>query len=111
MARHRSVPKAEQRKLQQQQQITDSLTKMIGDCKPLRYKGYDQLLKEAQRDMGLRSRLSQTAADGGEAGIVARRRLAQLRDVKYYVDKPVTAGDLYHSQVKGKSKPNRKVKS
>lgn len=110
MARHRSAPKAEQRKAKQQALITSDLTAMIGDNKALRFKGYDQLLKEAQRDMGLRSRLSATAAAGGEAGIIARRRLVQLRDVKYYVDKPTAAGDLYHRQVKNKSIPNRKVK-
>lgn len=106
MARHRSVPKTEQRKRAQQAKITTDLTKMVGECKALRFKDYDRLLFEAQRDMSLRSRLSETASKGGEAAIVARRRLAQLRDVKYYVDKPVAPGDLYQ----GTDKPNRKVK-
>lgn len=106
MARHRSVPKTEQRKLAQQAKITADLTNMVGEQKALRFKDYDRLLAEAERDMGLRCRLSETASKGGEAAIVARRRLVQLRDVKYYVDKPVAPGDLYQ----GTDKPNRKVK-
>lgn len=106
MARRPSVSRKDRNAAKKRKQIGDSLAKMVGDNKSLKFKDYDKLLAEAERDIGLRCRLSETASKGGEAAIVARRRLVQLRDVKYYVDKPVAAGDLYQ----GTNKPNRKVK-
>lgn len=106
MARHPSVPRSVRNAAAKAKRIGDDLAKMVGDNKSLKFKDYDRLLAEAERDMGLRCRLSETASKGGEAAIVARRRLVQLRDVKYYVDKPVKPGDMYQ----GTDKPNRKVK-
>ena len=106
MARHPSVSRKDRNAAKKRKQIGDNLAKMYGEQKALKFKDYDQLLAEAERDMGIRCRLSDTASNGGEDAIVARRRLVQLRDVKYYVDKPVAAGDLYQDT----DKPNRKVK-
>lgn len=106
MARHPSVSRKDRNAAAKRQQIGDNLAKMFGEQKSLKFKDYDRLLADATHDMGLRCRLSDTATKGGEAAIVARRRLVQLRDVKYYVDKPVAAGDLYQNELK----PNRKVK-
>ena len=104
MARHSSVSRAERAADRNKVRITNDLRSMTGDNKSLRFKDYDRLLGEAQRDMGIRCRLSETAAKGGEAAPTARRKLRELREVKYYVDIPVAAGDLYLT------KPNRKVK-
>lgn len=104
MARHSSVSRAARNDLRNKQRIGNELRLMTGDNKSLRFKNYDRLLADAQRDIGLRIRLQSEVDLGGDKAVTARRKLRELRDVKYYVDKDVAPGDLYLT------KPNRKVK-
>ncbi len=82
---------------------------MTGECKALRFKDYDRLLTEAQHDIGIRQRLNAEVDLGGDKAVTARRKLRELRDVKYYVDAEVRPGELFNDSDASnyKAKPAR----
>lgn len=96
MARHPSVTRKERNKREKQALISKSLMAMTGEQKSLRFKDYDRLLAEATHDIGLRQRLNAEVDKGGDKAVTARRKLRELRDVKYYVDADVKAGELHN---------------
>lgn len=107
MARHRSTPRAETNKRRKQELISKQLCRMIGDDKSLRHKGYDRLLGEAKHKFELIGALNKQADAGGESAVTARRKLREMRDVKYYVDAAPAAGELYQKQGKTIANPAR----
>lgn len=106
MARHSSVSKVDRSAQRKKDRIGNELRLMTGDNKSLRFKDYDRLLSEAEQKFGIIAALNRDVDIGGEIAVTARRKLREMKEVKYYVDKAPAAGDLHRNQ----SKPHRKVK-
>lgn len=100
MARHSSVSRAERKTAENQRRITKQLTVMIGDDKSLRFKGYDRLLEDATQKFGLINALNSDVdtAPSSDRAVTARRKLREMREVKYYVDPAPAAGELHLKQ-------------
>lgn len=105
MARHSSVSRKDRNLAKKQALIGKALSGMVGDNKRLKFtSSYDRLLADAQRDIGLRQKLNAEVDMGGERAVTARRKLRELRDVKYYVDADTKPGDLFNDPL-GNHKP------
>ena len=98
MARHSSVSRTDRKTAENQRRITKQLTLMIGDDKSLRFKGYDRLLEDATQKFGLINSLNKEVDTNGDRAVTARRKLREMRDVKYYVDQAPAAGELHLKQ-------------
>ena len=104
MARHSSVSRKDRNAAKHKATISRLLTGCVGEMKALKFKDYDRLLLEAEQAVTLRNTLNALVDGGGEGAVLARQKLRALRDVKYYVDKPVSAGELHQKQ--GTDKPS-----
>lgn len=95
MARHSSVSKAARNDQRAKARIETELSKLTGDDPSLRFKGYDRLLGEAKHHFETVAALS---AVKGEGAVTARRKLREMRDVKYFTDKATKPGELHQKQ-------------
>lgn len=107
MARHSSVSRDERKTAENQRRISKQLRLMIGDDKSLRFKGYDRLLEDATQKFGLINSLNKEVDTNGDRAVTARRKLRELRDVKYYVDRAPAAGELHLKQGDKQHNPAR----
>lgn len=95
MARHSSVSRADRNAERARNRITKELCKLVGDDKSLRFKGYDRLLGEAKHHFETVAALTAVKGDGA---VTARRKLREMRDVKYFTDKAVAPGEMHQKQ-------------
>lgn len=103
MARHSSVSKVDRNAQRAYDRIGRELSSMIGDKKDLRFKDTKRLEAEATEHFRLVKELSSVK---GEGAVTARRKLRELRDVKYYTDPEPTSKNAWDSKQAG-SKPSQ----
>lgn len=100
MARHSSMTRQDRAELNKQNRLTRDLTKHVGDDKALKFKGYDRLLSEAENKFRMIAELTKSVDTGGPEAVTARRKLREMKDVRYFVDKDASAGDLFQPESK-----------
>lgn len=100
MARHSSITRQDRAEQHKRNRITRDLTTHIGDEKANRFKHYDRLLSEASGKFGLIAELNKQVDAGGPEAVTARRRLREMKDVRYFVDKETSPGELFQPEGK-----------
>lgn len=108
MARHSSVSKADRNAQRAYERIGTELRKHVGDDKSLRFKSTDRLMGEAKHHFETVAELS---AVKGEAAVTARRKLREMRDVRYFTDPEPTCKNAWDTgQTKAKPSQSRPVR-
>jgi hypothetical protein len=108
MARHSSVSKQDRNAQRAYDRIGKELSKMIGDKKDLRFKTTKRLEVEAVEHFRVVKELSEVK---GEGAVTARRKLREMRDVKYYTDPEPTSKNAWDGkQTRAKPGQSRPVR-
>ncbi|UOL50849.1 hypothetical protein SoKa_gp1 [Pseudomonas phage SoKa] len=108
MAKHSSISKVERQRQRDYENIGKQLRKHVGDDKSLRFKSTDRLLAEATEHFRVVGELS---AVKGEGAVTARRKLREMREVKYFTDPEPTSKNAWDTkQTKAKPGQSRPVR-